>query len=250
MLKKIYSSFICFVIIFVTSVNLAHAAYWEDTKNTTGFRIYIDTDSIYRYNGSYVYTIKYVKDGKSLYTQIELKPMKNQPNLVAILSVEDKYKEIYEIPIEREYKRISSEQAIYNSAKIVLIKSNVAPCSQAKCISVDKNPYINKNNNEKSYNTPEPEPDFGPYMRNLQRSIKKNWKPKGEQTRRVVIFFKIAKDGRLLSYSVKESSGRADVDNAAIKAVELSAPFQPLPKEFKGPSIDITFTFDYNVIWK
>lgn len=248
MLKKIYSSLIGFVIIFIASVNFAHAAYWEDTKNTTSFRVYIDTDSIYRYNGSYVYTIKYVKDGKSIYTQIELKSMKNQPSLAAILSVGDKYKEIYEIPIEREYKRISSEQAIYNSAQIVLAKRYIAPCSQEKCISVDKNPYI-KNNNEKSYNTHEPEPDFGPYMRNLQSNIKRNWyPPKGNESKRVVLLFKIAKDGRLLSCSVFKSSGKSDADDAAIKAVKLSAPFRPLPKEFKGQSIDIQFTFDYNLI--
>lgn len=92
------------------------------------------------------------------------------------------------------------------------------------------------------------EPDFGPYMRDLQRRIKMNWDPpKGNESKRVVLLFKIAKDGRLLSCSVFKSSGLPGADKAAINAVQATAPFRPLPAEFKGQSIDIQFTFDYNV---
>ncbi len=92
------------------------------------------------------------------------------------------------------------------------------------------------------------EPDFGPYMRELQRRIKMNWDPpKGNESKRVVLLFKIAKDGRLLSCRVFKSSGLQNADSAALNAVKLAAPFKPLPPEFKGQSIDIQFTFDYNV---
>ena len=92
------------------------------------------------------------------------------------------------------------------------------------------------------------EPDFGPYMRELQRRIKMNWDPpKGNESKRVVLLFKIAKDGRLLSVRVFKSSGIPNSDRAALNAVELTAPFKRLPPEFKGASIDIQFTFDYNV---
>lgn len=92
------------------------------------------------------------------------------------------------------------------------------------------------------------EPDFGPYMRELQRRIKLNWDPpKGNESKRVVLLFKIAKDGRLLSCRVHKSSGLPSADQAALKAVELTAPFRPLPADFRGQSIDIQFTFDYNV---
>lgn len=92
------------------------------------------------------------------------------------------------------------------------------------------------------------EPDFGPYMRELQRRIKMNWDPpKGNESKRVVLLFKIAKDGRLLSCSVFKSSGLQNADAAALNAVKLAAPFRPLPPEFKGQNIDIQFTFDYNV---
>lgn len=92
------------------------------------------------------------------------------------------------------------------------------------------------------------EPDFGPYMRELQRRIKMNWDPpKGNESKRVVLLFKIAKDGRLLSVRVFKSSGVPNADKAALNAVELTAPFRPLPADFRGSSIDIQFTFDYNV---
>ena len=92
------------------------------------------------------------------------------------------------------------------------------------------------------------EPDFGPYMRELQRRIKLNWDPpKGNESKTVVLLFKIARDGRLLSCRVNKSSGLPTADQAALKAVELTAPFRPLPADFKGQSIDIQFTFDYRV---
>lgn len=92
------------------------------------------------------------------------------------------------------------------------------------------------------------EPDFGPYMRELQRKIKMNWEPpKGNESKRVVLLFTISRDGRLLNVKVNRSSGVAVADRAAISAVQLTAPFRPLPPEYKGSSVDIQFTFDYNV---
>lgn len=92
------------------------------------------------------------------------------------------------------------------------------------------------------------EPDFGPYMKELQRRIKMNWDPpKGNESKRVILLFSIARDGRLLNVKVHRSSGLPAADNAAINAVKLTAPFKPLPPDFKGNSVDIQFTFDYNV---
>ncbi len=92
------------------------------------------------------------------------------------------------------------------------------------------------------------EPDFGPYMKELQRRIKMNWDPpKGNESKRVVLLFSIARDGRLLNVKIHRSSGLEAADRAAIDAVKLTAPFRPLPPDFKGNSVDIQFTFDYNV---
>ena len=85
-------------------------------------------------------------------------------------------------------------------------------------------------------------------MTELQRRIKMNWDPpKGNESKRVVLLFSIARDGRLLNVKVHRSSGLATADKAAIDAVKLTAPFRPLPPDFRGDSVDIQFTFDYNV---
>ncbi len=93
------------------------------------------------------------------------------------------------------------------------------------------------------------QPNWGPYMRDLEQRIKRNWSPpKGDSSKRVVITFTIGRDGRLLSRRVTKSSGVPLADRAAMSAIELTAPFRPLPPEFKGQSVPIEFTFDYNVL--
>lgn len=90
--------------------------------------------------------------------------------------------------------------------------------------------------------------DFGPYMRDLQRRIKANWNPpQGNESKRVILLFTIAKDGRLLGVKVYKSSGLQAADRAAVSAVEMTAPFKPLPSGYTRNSVDIQFTFDYNV---
>lgn len=91
--------------------------------------------------------------------------------------------------------------------------------------------------------------DWGPYMRELERRIKRNWNPpKDDSSKRVVMLFTIGRDGRLISIKTLKSSGSAENDRAAKSAVELTAPFKSLPVEYKGNSVDIEFTFDYNVL--
>ena len=93
------------------------------------------------------------------------------------------------------------------------------------------------------------QPNWGPYMRDLEQRIKRNWfPPKGDSSKRVIITFTIAKDGRLLSKKITKSSGVPLADQAALRAIESTAPFRPLPPEFRGTSVPIEFTFDYNVL--
>jgi len=92
------------------------------------------------------------------------------------------------------------------------------------------------------------QPNFGPYMRELQRKLAINWDPpKGREKDKVVLIFTILKDGRLKDCKVFKSSGYTDTDKAAILAVKHAAPFRPLPSEYNGDSITVQFTFDYNV---
>jgi TonB family protein len=89
--------------------------------------------------------------------------------------------------------------------------------------------------------------DFGPYMNELQRRIKRAWKPpRGNESKRVIVTFMIGKNGELSKLAVKGGSGFPLADKAALLAVQAAAPFARLP-EGAPPSVDIEFTFDYNV---
>lgn len=89
--------------------------------------------------------------------------------------------------------------------------------------------------------------NFGPYMAELQRRIKRNWEPPKDRTsRQVIVEFTLYRSGELGSVHLSRSSGLAKNDQAAIDAIRAAAPYPPLPR-FADESVDIQFTFDYNV---
>lgn len=89
---------------------------------------------------------------------------------------------------------------------------------------------------------------MGPYMSEIKRRLTRNWHPpRGENTQVVVLLFEIARDGTLNKVEVNTSSGDTLVDEAAIDAVKISAPFKALPEGFTAESVPILFTFDYTV---
>lgn len=88
--------------------------------------------------------------------------------------------------------------------------------------------------------------DFGPYMANLQRVIKRNWLPPlGTEDRRVVVYFKVLKNGDVTLLRLDKSSGSLVSDDSALVAVAASAPARPLPSGAPD-DVDIQFTFDYH----
>lgn len=90
--------------------------------------------------------------------------------------------------------------------------------------------------------------DLGPYIRELQGRIRRNWTPSDEdRSKRIVMKLVIGKDGRLLGANIIRSSGSSAADQAAQLAVQRSAPFMPLPAGFGSSRINVEFTFDQNV---
>ena len=154
-------------------------------------------------------------------------------------------------------KKITTEQVYMYKSDNTLIFSDksshterVIPDANSEIIYqyFSSNHNMNNSNIAHGKNINTNNVDFGPYMKEVQRRIKLNWDPPKEKSdKQVVVLFKIAKDGRLLSCKVKQSSGVPDVDKAAIKAVEITAPFRPLPSKYNDNSVDVQFTFDYKV---
>jgi|GEM_PF-6076215 len=87
---------------------------------------------------------------------------------------------------------------------------------------------------------------FYVYMENLQKKIKANWYPvKDYGNKRIVVMFKVDRNGKLLNLKILKSSNNQKQDKIALEAVKKSAPFDPLPAKYKEKDVDIQFTFDY-----
>lgn len=91
--------------------------------------------------------------------------------------------------------------------------------------------------------------NFKPYLKNMQKSIKKCWKtPKNLlQSRKTILYFTLNKEGRLTFCKILISSGDKSFDKSTIEALNAAAPFGTFPKAYKGETIDVIFTFDYNI---
>ena len=90
---------------------------------------------------------------------------------------------------------------------------------------------------------------FQDYMSDIQQKIKDNWDPvKTDKSKKVILLFKVYKDGKVTDIKVKKSSGNEEMDNSAIEAVIKSSPLPPLPKDYKLDDVDILFNFDYNIL--
>lgn len=89
--------------------------------------------------------------------------------------------------------------------------------------------------------------DFGPYMAMMQKAVKRQWfPPKGNESKRVVAFWKVKNDGTIYGVRIDKSSGVPAADQAALNAVRKVGKLRPLPAGAPD-SVDIQFTFDYNV---
>lgn len=228
-----------FCYIFITAIS-ATAEYWIKTSSNNS-PVYIDLDSITKTNNGVFFNIFYKVDKLNenivytIFAQDTKAGIANTKTLNEYLQ-NPKSMTTKNIPEPAKLNTIKTTAKIYNA--YVIANSSKTSIEQAKSLNKAFNPN----------SLCSKEPDFGPYMQELQRRIKLNWNPpKGNESRRIIVLFKIAKSGRMLSCRVIKSSGLLAADQAALRAVELTAPFKPLPVEFKGESIDIQFTFDYNI---
>lgn len=212
------------IILFVLalfSINVVQATNWEEIDTN----IYYDTDSIEYLNNGFRFWLKNnIKNGT--------------------------VKELIYLNITE--KQITTEQSYtYNKANALIstskqsVPSRIIPDTLSEVLYQ----YFSNNKNlanKTGINTENV--DFAPYMKEVQRRIKLNWDPpKGNEQKTAIVFMRIAKDGRLISCKIYKSSGSPTMDKAALKAVEITAPFKPLPSDFNGQYVDIHFTFDYRV---
>jgi TonB family protein len=60
------------------------------------------------------------------------------------------------------------------------------------------------------------------------------------------VYFKILRNGQVSELKVKESSGIASLDMSAQRAIQISAPFPPLPSDYDGAYLGIHLIFEHS----
>lgn len=97
--------------------------------------------------------------------------------------------------------------------------------------------------------------DFKVYLTRALAGIKRNWYAlipesarQGEKGK-VVVQFRILRDGNVPTEEAVlfSSSGKSDLDRAALAAIRASVPLEPLPAAFSGPAVELRVTFLCNM---
>ncbi len=97
--------------------------------------------------------------------------------------------------------------------------------------------------------------DFNDYFRRIYYIVKGNWEAVmppsvslGEQGV-VSLHVKIMRDGSVPDPEpvMVYGSGKEPLDRAAVSSIRASNPFPPLPAQFKGPFIEVRYTYYYNI---
>lgn len=92
--------------------------------------------------------------------------------------------------------------------------------------------------------------DISPWARSVVEKIQKNWTIPTSQNdgakNAVEITVSLAKNGDLLNVGIRNSSAHPTLDQAALNAVRMSAPFPALPDNFPNDSLEVFFLFQYN----
>ncbi len=110
------------------------------------------------------------------------------------------------------------------------------------------NPDPNKfEKSREQVGTNNPSPKFDEYLAILQRRIRRAWMPPRQpNSKSSIVVFTIGTNGELLGLHLLRSSGESAMDEAAVQSIRNSAPFPHLPL-YSPDSVDVQFTFDYNV---
>jgi TonB family protein len=97
--------------------------------------------------------------------------------------------------------------------------------------------------------------DFGPYIQRVIFDTKRAWYPIIPEAAqppllkqgRVGIRFKIMPDGSVKQMILELPSGDVSLDRAAWGGITGASPYPQLPKNFKGPFLELRFFFLYNI---
>jgi len=142
-----------------------------------------------------------------------------------------------------EHIRIGhNPDTVYIEERQAALAQKAAPTASAQEKDEDDDDDENNANNKDASAL-----DFGSYMKKMKKDIQSKWvPPKGFNAERVVAVFTITKDGRIVEPQIVESSGKDNIDQLALQALNQASPLDPLPKGSPS-SVQIRYLFDWNV---
>lgn len=92
------------------------------------------------------------------------------------------------------------------------------------------------------------------YIDAVRRRISSNWLQNtidanvlAARTAHAVVTFTIMKDGTVKDWRVQQTSGNASMDNSGLRAIISSNPMPPLPNDYSGSYVNVTFDFDLSL---
>ena len=91
---------------------------------------------------------------------------------------------------------------------------------------------------------------YGWYVDAITRRISRNWLQSLVDQRvhaapRVYLSFDIDRGGRISNIELKQPSGIPTLDRSAQRAILASNPLPPLPGDYRGSSVNVSFYFEY-----
>lgn len=92
---------------------------------------------------------------------------------------------------------------------------------------------------------------YGYYVAAMRNRISSNWlmstvSPNILSAPRTYLTFEIQRDGTITNPEITQSSGIAEVDRSALRAILASNPLPPLPADYSGGSVSVQFYFDFH----
>ena len=89
------------------------------------------------------------------------------------------------------------------------------------------------------------------YLQNIINRVSNNWftslvDPGISGSFMVTIYFRIQKNGQVSDLKVEETSGIRSLDMSALRAIQSSAPFPPLPRAYEDDYLGIYLIFEHS----
>jgi TonB family protein len=91
---------------------------------------------------------------------------------------------------------------------------------------------------------------FPSYVDAVRNRISSNWlqstvDPSVRWAPRAEFTFQIMRDGTVINIQMTQSSSNRAVDNSMLRAIQSSNPLSPLPSNYAGSGVTVTFFFDF-----